>query len=57
MTGVASALLNVAQVLGAWTALSVISAPILVVCVRRRARANARVTRRMRYDGWMSSRS
>jgi hypothetical protein len=57
MTGVASALLNVAQLLGAWTALSVISAPILVVCVRRRARANARVTRRMRYDGWMSSRS
>ncbi len=52
MTAVASALLALALFLAAWTALSVLSLPVLVLCVRSQARANARATHRLQRAGW-----
>ncbi len=52
MTAVLSALLALALLLAAWTALSVLSLPVLVLCVRSQARANARVTRRLERTAW-----
>lgn len=52
MTVVASALIAFGTLLAAWFALSLLSVPVLVVCVRSQQRANARRTARMRRDGW-----
>jgi hypothetical protein len=56
MTAVLSALLLLAVFLAAWTALSVLSVPVLVLCVRSRARANARATHRLQRAGWEAAR-
>ena len=56
MTAVVSALLLLAVFLAAWTALSVLSVPVLVLCVRSQARANARVTHRLRRTTWEAAR-
>ncbi len=55
MAAVVSALLAVALFLAAWAALSVLAVPVLAVCVRSRARGNARITRRLGRDGWTSA--
>lgn len=55
MTALASALLAIARVLGVWCAASVVSFPILVLCVRTQARANARITRELRREEWSAA--
>jgi len=55
MTAVVSTLLAVALFLAAWAALSVIAVPVLVVCVRSQAKANARITRRLGRAGWTAA--
>ncbi len=55
MTAVASALLMLALFLAAWTALSLVSLPVLVLCVRSRARANARATQRLERAAWQAA--
>ncbi len=52
MTAAVSALLTFTLFLAAWTAVSVLSVPILVLCVRSQARVNARVTHRLQAQGW-----
>ncbi len=52
MTAVVSALLVLALFLAAWAALSVLSVPILVLAVRSRERANARLTRGLDRRAW-----
>lgn len=47
MNAVVSTLPVLALLLAGWTALSVVSVPILTLCVRSQARANARITRRL----------
>ncbi len=54
MTLVASALVALASVLGAWALVSVLATPMLVVCVRAQQRANARRTARLQREGWSS---
>ncbi len=56
MTAVVSALLTFTLFLAAWTAVSVLSVPFLVVCVRSQARANARVTSRLQRQAWAAAR-
>jgi hypothetical protein len=55
MTALASALVGVATILGIWCAASVVSFPILVICVRSQARLNARITRRLRQEDWAAA--
>ena len=45
----------VASALAAWALVSLLSAPVLVVCVRAQQRANARRTIRFHRDGWRRS--
>ena len=52
MTGVASALFTVASILGIWTAVSLVSTPVLVLCLRSQARVNARSTGQVRREAW-----
>lgn len=52
MTGVASLFLDAAAILGVWTAASVLTAPLVVQCLRLQARANARRTGELRRQGW-----
>lgn len=52
MTAALSALL----LLAAWSALSVLSVPVLALCVRSQARANARVTHRAQRAAWEAAR-
>jgi hypothetical protein len=54
MTALLSALVGVATILGFWCAVSVVSVPILVLCVRSQERSNARLTARMRRAEWAS---
>ena len=56
MTAVVSALLLLAVFLAAWTALSVLAVPVLVLCGRSRARANASVTHRLQRTTWEAAR-
>lgn len=55
MTALASALASLATILGVWSAASLLSVPVLVLCVRTQARANARLTRRLRRGAWTDS--
>jgi hypothetical protein len=50
-----SALAGIGTILGVWCAVSVLSVPLLVLCVRTQERANARLTCRMRRQDWASS--
>lgn len=52
MTIVASALVALGTILAVWSAVAVLSAPVLVVCVRAQQRANARRTARLHREGW-----
>lgn len=52
MTIVASALVSLATIFVVWSLVSVVSAPVLVVCVRAQQRANARRTARLSREGW-----
>jgi hypothetical protein len=56
MTAALSALLLLAAFLAAWTGLSVLWAPVLVLCIRSRARANARMTHRLERQAWAAAR-
>lgn len=49
---VASALVAIGTILASWFALSVLSVPVLAVCVRAQQRANARRTVSLRRDQW-----
>ncbi len=42
----------VASALAVWALVSVLSTPVLVVCVRAQQRANARRTARLDREGW-----
>jgi len=48
-------LVTIARILGAWTAISIVASPLLVLLVRVQARANARLTGRLRRDGWIAA--
>jgi hypothetical protein len=52
---VSSALLSLASVLGLWTAASLLATPVLVVCMRSRARANARCADELRREAWANA--
>lgn len=52
MTALTSALFSLASILGIWFAASVASVPILVLCVRSQARANARLASEQRRRDW-----
>ncbi len=54
MTALLSALVTIATVLGIWCAASVVSVPILVLCVRSQVRVNARITRELRRREWLA---
>jgi hypothetical protein len=54
MTALLSALITAATVLGIWCAASVVSVPILVLCVRSQERQNARLTREQRRREWLA---
>jgi hypothetical protein len=56
MTAFACALLVLGLFLAAWTALSVVSVPILALCMRSQLRANAGVTRRPQRQARASAR-
>jgi heme exporter protein D len=56
MHAAVSALLLLATFLAAWTAVAVASVPILVLCVRSQARANARLTRGLERRAWAAAR-
>ncbi len=55
MTALVPALVGLATVLGLWSAVSLVSAPILVLCVRSQARANARLTSALRRREWSAT--
>jgi len=44
----------VALFLGGWACISAISTPVVVLLLRRRGRANARLTAQLRREGWAS---
>ena len=52
MPALVSALVGLATVLGLWFAVSLVSAPVLVLCIRSQARANARLTSALRRRAW-----
>lgn len=54
MTALLSALITATTVLGIWCAASVVSVPILVLCVRSQERQNARLTREQRRREWLA---
>jgi hypothetical protein len=55
MTALTSALASVASVLGIWCAVSLVSFPVLVLCVRLQERANARLTSQVRRQDWAAA--
>ncbi len=55
MTALLSALVTAATVLGLWCAASVVSVPIVVLCVRSQARANDRRSRDERRRDWRAA--
>ncbi len=55
MTALLSALASAASILGIWCAVSLLSFPILVLCVRSQERANARLTSQLRREDWAAA--
>ncbi|HVO21880.1 MAG TPA: hypothetical protein VMU15_21695 [Anaeromyxobacter sp.] len=48
-------LATIAWVLGAWTAISVVASPVVVVLFRAQARLNAHLTSRLRRHDWTAA--
>ena len=55
MPALVSAVVGLATVLGLWFAVSLVSAPVLVLCLRSQARANARLTSALRRREWSAT--
>jgi len=50
----AGSVATVALILGTWVCVSAISTPLVVILLRREARANGRLTTRLRREGWIA---
>lgn len=53
MSALLSALVTVVSVLGIWTAVSLVTAPVVVCCIRSQTRANARRAVAERRQEWL----